>query len=927
MENTKHNAISLRAMLLGVFFSGLFAALTVYLENFRGMCPTANQIPLFPYVLLLLVVMLLNPLLRLLRLTRPLATAEIMLIFVMCTVSAGISTFGLTSHLLPIAGSLFNRHWNTNQSQWNLYVEPYVNEDFFVSEPGIRNQAQRYATAFAELNQLQHDLQVASNAGSQELSIRLRQCCQQQELLLLEERQKLCDLEELAFAKVEAFRRGLPADKRAIPGIIPTAADTAGSYLRRFQRLRLGLKAGQELRSAQALLQTKKNLAGQDAWPPAFVTHLQNAAAFLQSANQEKALQEYAQNLRDLQSSFFAEISRNNARITELNKVSTTLSFNASQAHRAEQESLSKKNQAWQKELQDNGVLQDINNREIDLCLLVAAAQEKITDLQSSAKSMEAEAADLAIAGILAQFSQFDASLPRYFIGEVPWRHWLKPLFNWGLLIVCSYLVLMSFNVLIFRQWHNNEKLIFPLAELPKLIADTGPNPKSIFPEMMRNSLFWVGLLISAGIMGWNLLCNTETVPGLIPLDLTNSWTPFVANGMFKGLVGAGRSTIFFTMIGLSFIIPKKVSFSLWFFQILYFILLLLLVAFGFGQNATSFPSDWWFTQSFRYALGAGALLVFSSLVLWKCRQMLFCVFKPLQMETIGSAERQELRLASGVFLGSSLALILLLWLHFRVNFYYALFGFVIIMVITIGLIRSVAEGGVPGFQAHCSPFHFIRNIFGMDKSFTAPHLYAPLILYYAILYLDIKTMIAPAMANGLKIREDFKMPRLKYHLCIWLAISAAVTVAVVVALIFAYNSGADTMSGWFYTTFPKTNFDKITSVARVPLERNPGISLWLLAGMLVMGALLYFRQTLFWLPHPIGMIMLVNPLMFTYWFSMLLGWIAKALVTRYGNKDTYIKTRGFFIGLIVGELLIVALASILSFVLQKNLRIDLNRQ
>ncbi len=906
--------------------AGLFAGLTVYLENFRGMCPTANQIPLFPYVLLLLTVMLINPALRLIRIIRPLNGGEIMLIFVMCMISAGISTFGLTSHLLPVAGSLFNRHWNTNQSQWNLYVEPFINESFFVAEPGIREQAQRYAEAYTELSRQRKELYAAERDGAEEIILHLTQRCQQLEEQTQEEGQRLHQLEELAFAKVELFRRGLPAGRRAVPGVIPTSTDTAGSYLRRFQRLRLGLKAGRELRLAQKLLQENAELAGGDSWPPGFTDHLQRSAELLQMADQSENLHEHLRNLQKIQDGLLTEINAINLRIRKLNFLPPNLSQEQSLAIRDELEILHQSLAKQQDILQSNSASQDCCHQEIELCRLVAETRSKVMALASQQPVPLPSAADLAVGEILSQFSRFDASLARYFIGEIPWSHWLRPLFNWSLLIVCSYLVLMSFNVLIFRQWHNHEKLIFPLAELPALIVDTGDKGERIFPLLMHNSLFWVGLLLSAGVMGWNLLCNSEAIPGLTALNLTNSWNPFIAKGMFKGLVGAGRSTIFFTMIGLSFLIPKKVSFSLWFFQILYFILLLLLVAWGFGQNATSFPSEWWFTQNFRYALGSGALLVFSSLVLWKCRQMLFCVFRPLQIEIADSAERRELRLASGLFLGGSTALLLLLWLHFKLNLGYAIFGFAIIMVINIGLIRAVAEGGVPGFQAHCSPFHFIRNIFGMDKSFTAPHLYAPLILYYAILYLDIKTLIAPAMANGLKIREDFKMPRLRYHLCIWLAIITAATVAIVVALIFAYNSGADTMHGWFYITFPKTNFDKITSVARVPLERNPGISLWLLAGMGLMGALLYFRQTQFWLPHPIGMIMLVNPLMFSYWFSMLLGWIAKSLVTRYGNKDTYIKTRGFFLGLIVGELLIVALAGWLSFKLQKNLHLDLNR-
>jgi hypothetical protein len=101
---------------------------------------------------------------------------------------------------------------------------------------------------------------------------------------------------------------------------------------------------------------------------------------------------------------------------------------------------------------------------------------------------------------------------------------------------------------------------------------------------------------------------------------------------------------------------------------------------------------------------------------------------------------------------------------------------------------------------------------------------------------------------------------------------------------------------------------------------------MWAVAGAVVMAGLLFFRQRVFWLPHPLGLIMLINPLMRMYWFSILLGWVAKSLVSKYGNKDAYAKARCGFIGLIAGELVLVAIALVFSVALNKTIRIDLNR-
>ena len=133
-------------------------------------------------------------------------------------------------------------------------------------------------------------------------------------------------------------------------------------------------------------------------------------------------------------------------------------------------------------------------------------------------------------------------------------------------------------------------------------------------------------------------------------------------------------------------------------------------------------------------------------------------------------------------------------------------------------------------------------------------------------------------------------------------------------------------MQSWFYTSFPRSLFGKISDISQVPPTAAPAEAVWTGAGALAMAALLYFRQTLFWLPHPIGMIMLVNPIMGAYWFSILLGWLAKSLVTKYGSKNAYVKARSLFIGLIIGELLMVVIAMVLSHILETKIPIGLNR-
>jgi flagellar biosynthesis chaperone FliJ len=926
------NKITVRSLLLGALFAALFAALTVVLENRQSMLPTANQIPLFPYVLLVLAAGLVNPLCRLVRIVRPFSTAELMIVFVMGIISSGISTFGLTGQLVPVIGSLFNRHWNHDQSEWNRYVEPYVNEGYFISEPGIRTAARAYAQALGELQGFRNELQeqarrdhAKGRTESAEANA-IQAKVDEAEQNVAAKRQALDELENKAAEKVERFRRGLPRGMRAFPGIVPTTDDDASAYFRRLGRLWHGRKAAGAIEDVFDIL---KGVPA-DAPPPAEAAKgvrgmLEAAADYLKPSAQAQELQAIRTSLREAEAELTGEISEIKEEVVGLNKEKRSTSVEHARDLQDQIDRLNKRRARLERNGKTLARKLERNQRQIDACGRVAEAVAELDALAPQAPTLTSTEMKARLDALLDTFPSFDASFRRYFFGDIPWGDWIRPICHWGLLILLTYVVLQAFNVLIFRQWAYNEKLIFPLAELPELLAGRGEEGSWV-PSVFRNGLFWVGFAISAGVMGWNVLCASGAMPGLKPLDLNNSWTPYVANSALRGLVGT-RSMVFFTMIGVAFLIPKKVSFSLWFFHVLFLIQLLLLVAFGRGQNINSFPSEWWYTLNFRTAEGGGALLVFASLVLWKCRRFIFCSLRPRSVADIPEAERRELLICSVLFLAGSLGIILILCGSLGVNWFYALFGYGVIVVITIGLVRAVAEGGILGFQAWVSPFHFIRHLIGYNKTISTPSLFAPLMAYYAILFQDIKTFIAPAMANGLKIRDDLGMSRKRYHFAVALGILVACVVAIGTAVMMCYASGADAMHNWFYNQFPRDLFDRIANISRVPPTATPEGRFYLGFGAILMAALLYFRQSLFWLPHPIGLIMLVNPLMNAYWFSILIGWLAKSLVTKYGNKDTYTKVRGAFIGLIVGELVVVAIAMFVSLHLQRNLGIDLNRQ
>ncbi len=976
-----------RAVALGLLFAALAAILTLYFDNRHSLHVTAVQIPVLPYVLLLLTVLLVNPLCRLIRIVRPFSVAETLVIFSMGLVSAGISTFGLAQQLVPVIGSLFNRHWNNTQTEWNRTVEPFLNEAYFVAVPGIQDAARTYQSALARADAEQArfdaaDRALQAEARRQALEARLRalaaetgreanrvaaatlrkelaaaetdarQALQEwratagdptldpaaaaarhrETLHALREaadraRDQLNERETRAFDKVALFRRGLPPSLRAFPGFVPVVGeDDAESYVARLKRLGVGRRALGELRAVMAALEQADPAAPPAATADAAAAGLDRAVALLEQGADatpflaRKALAEAAeQDVRERIAQAEAQLSalsaeRRDAIGPEIQRISGRI------------EAIGKTLPALRKEARARALNRERVDRHLAVIAHIAAVTAGLRDCRQALPARPAGESREALKALRLQFPAIDATFTRYLLGDIPWSDWIGPLWRWSLLIFLSYLMLFAFNVLIFRQWAYNEKLIYPLAELPELLAGHQDGTPGWVPALFRSGLFWAGFAISGLTLGWNVLCMSGAVPGLTAINLDGIWRPYITNTPLQGLLPHAKSAIFFTMIGLTFLIPAKVSFSLWFFSVLYMVQLLVLVGLNYGVNENSFPVEWWYTFNFNTAQGGGALIVFASVVLWKCRRFLLCVFMPNATRGLAPDERAELRFSSALFLASLAGITLILWRGMGASLWHTLFSLFIILVITIGLVRAVTEGGILGFQAWVSPFHFIRTLFGMNTAATAPSLFAPLMVYYSALFLDIKAFIAPAMANSLKIRDDLRLSRVRFHSLMLGAILLAMLVSLVTAVILSYSKGADSMGHWFYTSFPKSLFDKLASMAKTPPLPAPAETGWVVFGGALMAALLFLRQTFFWLPHPIGLILLVSPIMKYYWFSIFLGWIAKTLVTRYGSKNAYLQARGLFIGLIAGELVMVVLAMALSLALDLPIHLDLNR-
>ena len=80
------------------------------------------------------------------------------------------------------------------------------------------------------------------------------------------------------------------------------------------------------------------------------------------------------------------------------------------------------------------------------------------------------------------------------------------------------------------------------------------------------------------------------------------------------------------------------------------------------------------------------------------------------------------------------------------------------------------------------------------------------------------------------------------------------------------------------------------------------------------MAVLMVLRGTFYWWPiNPLGFAITMSWCTRELWFSFLLGWLAKALILKFGGGQTLRGGRQFFLGVIIGESLIICASTLMS--------------
>lgn len=483
---------------------------------------------------------------------------------------------------------------------------------------------------------------------------------------------------------------------------------------------------------------------------------------------------------------------------------------------------------------------------------------------------------------------------------------WGLPILFWSVFI----LVLLSWgycvNTLLRRAWMDQEKLLFPIAQIPlEVTRDDVP--------FWRNRVFWLGAALTAALETLNSLHFTfyPTMPFFhVKPDDTLNIMQYMTQPPWNSL-GYFSLAFYPLAIGLTFLLSAEIGFSCWFFYFVCKVELLLSTIYGF-HDAGAPPAM--SRVPYLWEQATGAWVGLAVLSLYGARRHLGAAVRKA-VTGQGLDDRQEplsYRTALVVFVTAS-ALLIALAVALGMAWHVALLFFAVYLLFLVTYTRIRAEAGLPWVFTPAFNAHGVLFDFGGISHYNTQDLTALARLEW--FEQDYRSHMMPNQMDAMKYFQGA-------HVSLR-GLSLAIALATVVALagswlscmhiFYAYGATSARTNHW-YADQGRIAYELLQNRVNNPTTPTDIPRLWGGAvGAGVTWLLVLMRARFVWWPlHPVGYLVANTFTMDWLWCPTFLGWACKTLTLRYGGLKGYRAVLPFFIGLVVGDIVISSLWTLL---------------
>ncbi len=465
----------------------------------------------------------------------------------------------------------------------------------------------------------------------------------------------------------------------------------------------------------------------------------------------------------------------------------------------------------------------------------------------------------------------------------IPWGPWVGPLLKWGIFFLAFFACMMAIMVIMRKQWVDYEHLSFPIAQVPAELCAAGQGGP--VRTILNSTAFWLGVgatfvLASSGALG--------TYFGVFPFFRIRQWIDFTEDQVWRLPI-----YIDLVVMGLVFLIPNRVAFTVWFVALASWVVRTFLNAYNLQLMHGSIYGG----EMNHLAMGATLVFVVSSVWLSRghLKRVLKCAFRLGDRDyDAGEPASYLTAVAMGV-----LGLAVSVWWMWQagLSLVYAALLLLITLAVYYAMARVVAQCGLPALSPPISPCMFLSSLVG------TANLTNQQVTVMAMNYgwhFDIRNSPMSGSAHGMYLTKRRRGGLLWAML---LSLMIAYGAAALTTVWVCYRHGGTHMDGWFFGTFPKNTVWPWAQNAINNQElASFGRMVWAGAGAVLMALLTLAQRSFFWWPlHPVGLLIASSHMVYFFWASVFLAWLIKFLLVSVGGYGAYRVGRRFFIGMVMG--------------------------
>jgi len=465
---------------------------------------------------------------------------------------------------------------------------------------------------------------------------------------------------------------------------------------------------------------------------------------------------------------------------------------------------------------------------------------------------------------------------------------WLKPLAWWTTFVAAMVWTNLCLNTVFRRRWMETERLTYPILHLPRLMTDTTE-------RLFRSRLLWVGMGLAGTVDLVNGLNVFYPKIPIIPSRYTHfnvdQYLGFPPLNVLAGM----RASLSPFAIGLGFLLPTDLLFACWFFYL-----------FWRGEIVVSKYLGWRNLPGFPFVeeQALGGYLGLAVFALWVARGYLWQVLRSALGRLRGWERADEPMPYRVALLGLCAGIGYMAWFYWRIGMslwviplYFGL-HFLVVTAVT----RVRAELGPPAHDLHhIGPEITLARVIGTENVLTKKTLTAFALGYW--FNRAYRSIPMPHQLEGMKIAHDLRLNQRSYAAALMLAALVAIPASFWAMLHSYYVRGASHEPSGATVAFGREPWENLNAWLGSPQPANGPALYAIIVGFCFTLLLMALRVRIaWWVFHPVGYAISSSWSMNLLWLPLLVAWVAKVLVVRYGGGAAYRRARHFALGLILGE-------------------------